>query len=62
VFAAKVTTPLESTLNGPVVIGVTSVLAAVTATRLRYHLLLHFKPSIAAVAPVTTVVNHRLLH
>ena len=29
VFAASVNTPSESTLNGPVVAGVTSVLAAV---------------------------------
>jgi hypothetical protein len=31
VFGAKVNTPSESILNGPVVIGVTSVFAAVTA-------------------------------
>ena len=48
-FAAKVITPLASTLKGPVVIGVTLVLAAVTGTP--------FKVSFPVTLPGTVVTT-----
>ena len=49
VFAAKVITPLASTLKGPVVIGVTLLLAAVTGTP--------FKVSFPVTLPGTVVTT-----
>ena len=48
VFGAKVKIPLASILNGPVVIGVTSVLAVVTATPFRVSLIVT-SPTVVAV-------------
>ena len=56
VLAANVKTPSESILNGPAVIGVTSVLAAVTATPFKVSFVVTF-PIVVAVAPVCTVVG-----
>ncbi|MFV8379955.1 hypothetical protein [Flavobacterium sp. LB3R33] len=47
VFAANVKTPFASMLSGPVVIGVTSVLSAVTATP--------FKVSFAVTFPIVVI-------
>ena len=56
VFAASVNTPLASTLNGPLVTGVTSVLAAVTATPFKVSLPVTFK-TVVGVVVVATVVG-----
>ena len=55
VFAANVNTPSESILNGPVVIGVTSVFDAVTKTP--------FNVSLSVTSPtVVTVVDAGTLY
>ena len=55
-FAARVTTPLASILNGPVVIGVTSVLAAVTNCAFNVSLAVTFR-TVVGVVPVLTVTG-----
>jgi hypothetical protein len=49
VFGAKVNTPLASILNGPVVIGVTFELAAVTTNPFKVSLLVTFPTVVATV-------------
>ncbi len=50
VFGAKVNTPSESILNGPVMIGVTSVLAPVTGIPFRISFIVTFPTIVATVA------------
>ena len=61
VFGAKVNTPLASILNGPVVIGVTSVLVVVAATPFKVSaplpLLLKTLPTVVATVVLGVCVG-----
>ena len=50
-FGSKVNTPLASMLNGPVLIGVTLVLAAVTGWPFRVSFVVTFPTVVAVVVP-----------
>ena len=55
VFGATVKFPLASTLNGPLVTGVTSVLAGVTATPFNVSLAVTFPPVDGIVSSLATI-------